>query len=107
MQKVLIWDNTGNTPAWCKKYLDMTDVDIVHTITPAEPAPEILLRRDAWDWLLIFEKNTRATFDTIINTLNLPAEKIVYALDGRHWLQRPKAVSAILNDSGGGVYTAG
>ncbi|MBR2733561.1 MAG: FkbM family methyltransferase [Selenomonadaceae bacterium] len=103
MQKVLIWDNTGNTPAWCKKFLDMKDVEIIHTITPAEPAPEILLRPDAWDWLLIFERKMRATFDTIINTLKLPTEKIVYVLDTRHWLQRPKAITAILNDSGGGV----
>lgn len=59
MQKVLLWDNSGDSPKWCKKFLDMKDVEIVHTITPAEPAPEILLRRDAWDWLLIFEHGAR------------------------------------------------
>ncbi len=106
MQKVLIWDNSGDSPKWIKKFLDMKDVEIVRTITPAEPAPEILLRPDAWDWLLIFERKMRATFDTIINTLKLPTEKIVYVLDTRHWLQRPKAITAILNDSRGGCYAS-
>lgn len=69
MNKVLIWDHTGESPKWCEKYLEKKDVEIVQTITSDDSMPELLLKKDAWDWLLIFEKNMRATFDTTITRL--------------------------------------
>ena len=101
MQKVLLWDYTGISSAWCQKFLDIKDVEIVHTITPAEPAPEILLRRDAWDWLLIFEQGARQFFAATIQLLKLPIDRVIYALDMNSWIQRPKATYTILNDVGG------
>ena len=98
MFKVLLWDYTGISSEWCKKFLDMTDVEIVHTITPAETAPEILLRRDVWDWLLIFEQGARQFFDAALQLLKLPPDRVIYAFDIDSWLQRPKAFFAILND---------
>ncbi|MBE8952856.1 MAG: hypothetical protein SR1Q7_06900 [Quinella sp. 1Q7] len=80
----------------------MKDVEIVHTITPAEPSPEILLRRDAWDWLLIFEQGARQFFVATIQLLKLPVDKVIYALDMNSWIQRPKATYTILNDVRGG-----
>ena len=103
MNKVLIWDHTGDSPKWCEKYLEKNDVEIVHTITSADPVPELLLKKDAWDWLLIFEKNMRATFDTTVRALKLPLEKVIYALDGKGWDKHLKAAYALLNTSGGGI----
>lgn len=103
MNKVLIWDHTGESPKWCEKFLEKSDVEIVQTITSADPVPELLLKKNAWDWLLIFEKNMRATFDTTIRALKLPLEKVIYALDGKDWLRSPKAIYNILSIPGGGV----
>ena len=103
MIKVLIWDNTGDSPKWCETYLEKIGVEIVQIITPSEPVPEILLKHDAWDWLLIFEKKMRISFDTTIRTLNLPLKKIIYALDVQSWLQKPKAIYSLFNDSRGGT----
>lgn len=102
MNRVLIWDNTGESQKWRDTYLEKNDVEVIQTITASEDVPEILLRRDAWDWLLIFERNTRSTFDTTIRALKLPLEKIIYAFDVQSWLQKPKAIYTILNNSGGG-----
>lgn len=99
--RVLIWDHTGESAKWCEKNLDKNEVEIIHTITPAELVPEILVQTDAWDWLLIFERNMRKAFDTTIRTLKLPLKKIIYALDVGNWVQKPKAVYTLLNDIGG------
>lgn len=107
MQKVLFWDNTGESSKWAEKFLEKNAVEVVHTIKPEDSAPEILLKQDAWDWLLIFEKNMRTTFDTTIKALKLPLEKVIYALDGKSWLNSPKAIYNILNISGGGEAVVG
>ena len=107
MNKILIWDSTGDSPKWCGKYLEKDGIEVIHTIKPADPVPEILLQKGAWDWLLIFERNMRATFDTTIKTLNLPLDKVIYALDSKDWLKSPKAIYNILSVSGGGYYVAG
>ena len=101
MFKVLIWDYVGISKQWLNQNADKKDIDIVATITPNEPVPELLLKRDAWDCLLIFEKNMREFFDVTLLALKLPPEKIIYALDTNSWLQHPKAICNILNDSGG------
>ena len=103
MNRVLIWDNTGESPKWCGTFLEKNDVKVIQTITASEDVPEILLKRDAWDWLLIFERNMRATFDTTIRALKLPIEKIIYALDVQSWLKSPKAIYNILSSSGRGT----
>ena len=101
MFKVLIWDYTGESSQWLDRVADKKDIEIVGTITPEEPVPEILLNREAWDCLLIFEKNMREFFDVTLLALKLPTEKIIYALDIQSWLQHPKALYNILNNSGG------
>ena len=70
-------------------------------MTPFESAPKILLERDKWDWLLIFERGLREFLDVTIEILNLPTGKVIYALDMNSWLQSPKAIYNLLNDSGG------
>ena len=98
--KVLIWDYTGKSAKWCEKYLEK-DVEVTQTVTPAELVPEILLQKDSWDWLLIFENKMRKAFDTTIQTLQLPSEKIIYARDPQSWTHNPKAIYTLLNDNGG------
>lgn len=102
MIKVLIWDHTGDSAKWCENNFEKTAVEIVQTIKPPDLVPAILLQKDSWDWLLIFERNMRKAFDSTIRTLKLPLEKIIYALDPKSWAQRPKAIYTLLNNSRGG-----
>ena len=95
MFKVLIWDYAGVSAQWLDQVADMKDIEVVDTIKPKEPVPEILLKRDAWDWLLIFEQGTRQFFDATIQTLQLPPERVIYALDVNSWIQHPKAAFAL------------
>lgn len=102
MFKVLVWDCVGISKQWLEQVADMKDIEVVDTITPQKPAPEILLKRDVWDWLLIFEQGMRNFFDATIQTLRLPPERIVYALDMNSWIQRPKAVVTLTDPQRGG-----
>ena len=100
MFRILIWDYAGQSLGWRKTFLKEDEVEVVHTITREEPVPEILLQRDSWDWLLIFERGMRGTFNTIARTLNLPSERIIYPLGTDSWPQHPKAIYTLLNDAG-------
>lgn len=103
MFKVLIWDYVGVSAQWLEQVADKKDIEVVGTITPTEPATEILLKKNAWDWLLIFEQGARNFFDTTIQVLKLPLEKVVYALDMNSWSQHPKATYTLLNSVSGGM----
>lgn len=81
MFKILVWDYLDVSNLWFEQAADKDNIEIVGKITPAEPVPKILLESDAWDWLLIFEQGTRNFFDATIHLLNLPPEKIIYAVD--------------------------
>ena len=102
MINVLIWDYVGVSAQWINDFTDKKDFHIVGTITPADPVPEILLQKDAWDWLLIFEQGTRNFFDATIRLLNLPPDKVIYALDINSWAQHPKGLFALTNPQRGG-----
>lgn len=102
MFNVLVWDYTGISAQWLKQFADK-DVKIVDTMTPQQPASEILLKRDAWDWLLIFERGARNFFNATIQTLRLPRDRVIYALDVNSWLQHSKAAFALLNSASSGV----
>ena len=99
MFKVLVWDYMGVSSQWLEQVADKKDIEIVGTITPSEAVPEILLKKDAWDWLLIFEQGMRNFFDVTTRILKLPLDKVIYALDMNSWLQHPKAIYTLLNDS--------
>lgn len=100
MFKVLIWDYTGESSKWCKVFLDK-DVKVIQTIRLSDDTSEVLKQKEAWDWLLIFERNMRADFDNVIKVLKLPFENVVYARDAVSWLQHPKAAMTLLNDKAG------
>ena len=104
MFKVLIWDYTGISAQWLDQVADKKDIEVVGTIKPKEPVPEILLKRDAWDWLLIFEQGARNFFDATIQALRLPLDRVIYALDTNSWIQRPKAAFSLIDMQRGGGY---
>lgn len=95
MFKVLLWDYLDVSNVWVEQVVDKKYTDIVGKITPAEPVPKILLEQDKWDWLLIFEQGMRNFFETTIELLNLPHEKIIYASDVNSWMQNPEAIFTI------------
>jgi len=107
MFKVLIWDYVGVSTQWLEQAADKKEIEIVGTMTPETPVSEILLKHDAWDWLLIFEQGARNFFNATAQVLKLPFEKIIYALDMNSWTQHPKAVYTLLNDVGGGMLVSG
>ena len=104
MFKVLVWDYTGVSAQWMERFAEKKDIELVGTITPAEPVPEILLSKNAWDWLLIFEHGARNFFNATIQVLKLPFDRIIYALDTTSWVQNPKAVFTLINPITGGGY---
>ena len=104
MFKILIWDYTGVSAQWLDQVADKQDIEVVGTITPNEPPPEILLRKNSWDWLLIFEQGLRNFFDTTIQVLKLPLDRVIYALDMNSWIQHPKAAFTLANTIRGGVF---
>lgn len=98
MYKVLIFDCTGESSMWCKIFLNK-DVEVIKTITTSDRIPNILFQKNSWDWLLIFERNMKTAFETMIRNLKLPLEKIIYALDSTTWIQHPNAIYTLLNNS--------
>ena len=103
MFKVLVWDYTGISAQWLEQAADMKYVEVVGTITSKDRVPELLLKRDAWEWLLIFEQGMREFFDVTILALKLPPERVIYALDMNSWLQHPKAAFALTDMQWGGI----
>ena len=102
MFKILVWDYTGVSAQWLEQFADLKYIDVVATMTPQEPVSEFLLKKDAWDWLLIFEKGARQFFDATIQLLQLPSDKVIYALDMVSWMQHSKAAYTLINPDTGG-----
>ena len=99
MFKVLIWDYTGISARWMERVADKKNIEVVGTIAPQEPVPESLLAKDAWDWLLIFEQGQRNFFEVTVRVLNLPLDRVIYALDMNSWAQHPKAVYSLVREN--------
>ena len=85
--KVLIWDYAGVSSHLLKQVINKKYVEVIGTITPAEPVPEILFKNDAWDWLLIFENGMRNFFESAVRVSKLPSDKVIYALDINSWFK--------------------
>lgn len=96
MFKVLVWDYVGISTQWIKQFADR-DIKIVGTMTPQKNSSKLLLKRDAWDWLLIFEQGSRNFFESKIQSLKLPPDRVIYALDITSWRQHPKAAFVLTN----------
>lgn len=95
--KVLIWDYAGVSSHWLEQVINKKYVEVIGTITTAEPVPEILFKDDAWDWLLIFENGMRNFFDSAIRVSKLPPYKVIYALDINSWLKHYEVALMLIN----------
>ncbi len=100
--KILVCDYTGTSAQWLKQCAVKENFEVVATITPATDENQLmkLLKENFWEYLLIFEKGMRNEFEKIIKALNLPKNRIVYALDGESWQNHNEATLALLNPNG-------
>lgn len=103
MFKILIWDYMGISEQWLEQFADTSCIEVVATMTPQEPASELLLKKDAWNWLLIFERDMRQFFDATIQMLNLPTDRVIYAMDMKSWLHHQKAAYTLINPNTSGL----
>lgn len=101
MIKLVLWDYSGESSAWCKKYLQPNAAEIARTLKPDDPdQAEVILRGD-WDYVLIFaDDNSREVFDEILSTMramNFSMNKIIFALSISSWVENPAALYSLLN----------
>ena len=98
--KILVCDYTGISAQWLDNFTVRKNFEVVGTISPE--TDKNLLSEKSWDYLLIFEQGARQFFMTMTQFMNIPAEKVIYALDGNSWAEHPAAVYALINMNGGG-----
>lgn len=102
--KVLICDYVGISEQWLENFTVRKNFEVVGTILPATTQNQrALLAEDSWDYLLIFEQNSRQFFSLLIQFMNIPAERVIFALDELSWMTHPLAVYALINPEGGGA----
>ncbi len=97
--KILVCDYVGNSKQWLEQITITKNYEIVGTITPA--SDKNLLLEKSWDYLFIFEQGARQFFNTMIQFMNIAAERVIFALDISSWLNHPAAVFGIVNPNGG------
>ena len=103
---IVIWDFYERVDGqaywdyWLDCYAQREHIHIVRVVTVEDTEEAILnsLYGD-WDYLLIFEKDMRAEFDEMFSRLNLPFERVIYAMRLVSWLNRPKNVSLLVKDN--------
>lgn len=100
MIKILVCDYVGNSAQWLQAVTIPKNYEVVGTITPT--SDKNLLLEKSYDYLLIFEQGVRQLFDTMINFMNISAERVIYALDISSWVAHPNAVFGIVNPQTGG-----
>lgn len=93
--KVLVCDYAGISAQWLEQFAIKENLEVVGTITP--DTDKKILAEKSWEYLLIFEKGTRQFFVTIAKFMNIPENRIVYALDFNSWATHPAAMYALLD----------
>ena len=98
MFKVVLWDYTGESESWTKKFLK-DGVEIIRTLRPDDPDQAEVIMRGDWNFVLIFENGQREIFNEILKTMramNFSTENIVFANDFNSLLDNPAAVYALI-----------
>ena len=98
MFKVVLWDYTGASETWAKKFLK-DDVKIIRTLRPDDTDQAEVIMRGDWNFVLIFEKGQRELVDEIFNTMpekNFSTDNVIFATDFDSWVKHPAAVDALL-----------
>lgn len=99
--KILICDYVGNSKQWLDQFTIKKNYEVVGTITP-DSNQKSLLSEKSWDYLLIFEQNSRDFFKTLLQFFNIAEERTIYAMDYKSWAAHPSAVFEIVNPNSGG-----
>lgn len=98
--KVLICDFTGNSAQWIDEFINKENFEVVGTITPS--TDKKLLAENSWEYLLVFESNSRQFFMTLMQFMNIPLNRVIFAFDPDSWSEHPAALYTLLNPQGGG-----
>ena len=101
--KLVLWDYTGNSADWTKKFLKPNVAEIVRTLKPDDPdQAEIILRGD-WNYVLIFsDDNSQEFFNEMLATMramNFSTDNIIFAMSISSWIENPAALYSLLNPS--------
>ncbi len=99
--KVLICDYIGNAAQWIDENFVKENLEIVGTISP--DTDKKLLAENSWEYLLIFEQDTRPFFNTLMQFMNIAPERVIFALDAVSWAMHPAAMYTLLKPNGGGA----
>ncbi len=109
MIKVVLWDYTGISAGWAKKFLK-DDVKIVRTLKPDDSDQAEFILRGDWDYVLIFDKDSREMFEEIfklMHEMNFSTENIIFAQETQNWLKNPAAIFALIDDKRGEIIYRG
>ncbi len=103
MLKLVLWDYTGNSANWTKKFLRPNVAEIVRTLKPDDPdQAEVILRGD-WDYVLIFaDDNSQEIFDEMLSTMramNFSTDNVIFAMSIASWIENPVALYSLLEPS--------
>lgn len=96
MVKLLVCDYTGQSKAWIDSYINLNNVKITGIISLSDKNQDKLIANSDWDYILVFEGNLRNVFLSLINAINVPQNRVLYALDLMSWTSNPRAAYAIL-----------
>ncbi len=99
--KVLICDYTGNSAQWINEFAIKENLEIVGTITPATDK-NLLAEKSSWEYLLVFEQGAHQFFVVLAQFMNIPPQRVIFALDWNSWAAHPAAMYTLLNPQGGG-----
>lgn len=98
--KVLVCDYTGISAQWLNDFAIKENLEVVGTITP--DTDKKLLAENSWEYLLVFENGARQFFALLAQFMNIPANRVVYALDWNSWANHPAAMYTLLDPTRGG-----
>ena len=85
--KVLVCDYAGSSAQWLEQFAIKENLEVVGTITP--DTDKKLLAEKSWEYLLVFENGARQFFVTLAQFMNIPENRVVYALDWNSWATHP------------------
>ena len=99
MIKLVLWDYTGDSAAWCEKFLRPNVAEIVRTLRPDDADQVEVIMRGDWDYVLIFaDDDTQKIFDEILETIqamNVATDKIIFATNYEDWIKNPAALYSL------------
>lgn len=103
MFKLVLWDYTGNSADWTKKFLRPNVTEIVRTLKPDDSDQAEIILRGGWDYVLIFaDENSQKIFDEMLSTMramNFSTDNVIFAMSVSSWIENPAALYSLLNPS--------